>query len=96
MQGSYGFRANLLHPSGVQSSHWLRAVATSEAGASVLQAKKISDYLLFSGLWAKCMSGVISFDFYGLKFGRGFKQFVSSVTLCVTATTHWDPHGRAV
>lgn len=96
MQGRYGFSANLLQPSGMQSSLSLCAVARSKAGASVLQAKKITDYLLFSSLQPKCMSGVIRFDFPGLKFGRGFKQFVSSVMLPVTATTHWEPYGHGI
>lgn len=32
----------------------------------------------------------------GLKFERGFKQFVSSLILLVTTTTHLDPHDCGV
>lgn len=95
MLGRDGFSADLLHPSRMWSSHWLHALATSEAEASVLQAKKITDHLLFSNLWAKCTSSVISFDFCGFKLGKYFKQFVSSV-ICVTATTQWVLHGHGV
>lgn len=41
-------------------------VALSKDGSSVLQAKKITAYLLFSSLWAKYISGVISLGFLGV------------------------------
>lgn len=51
-------------------------MALSKDESSVLQAKKIT-YLLFSSLWAKCISGVISFGFLGINL----KEVSSSLSL---------------